>query len=126
NTCPVGIATQDAELRKRFRGQPEHVVNFFFFVAEELRGIMASLGIRTVAELIGRSDLLEADVAVDHWKARGVDLTHVLHRPELPEGMSLHRTEPPPRVLDDALDCELIERSEAAIARGASVLIGSK
>jgi len=126
NTCPVGIATQDAELRKRFRGQPEHVVNFFFFVAEELRGIMASLGIRTVAELIGRSDLLEADVAVDHWKARGVDLTHVLHRPELPEGMSLHRTEPPPRVLDDALDWELIERSEAAIERGERVLIESK
>ena len=71
NTCPVGIATQDPELRKRFEGKPEHVVNFFFFVAEELRGIMASLGVRTVDELIGRTDLLEADEAIEHWKARG-------------------------------------------------------
>ncbi len=82
NTCPVGIATQDPELRKRFEGKPEHVVNFFFFVAEELRGIMASLGVRTMDELIGRTDLLEADDAIEHWKARGVDLTHILHRPE--------------------------------------------
>ena len=86
NTCPVGIATQDPELRKRFQGTPEHVVNFFFFVAEELRGIMASLGVRTIDELIGRTDLLEVDGAIEHWKARGVDLTHVLHYPELPEG----------------------------------------
>ena len=84
NTCPVGIATQDPELRKRFQGQPEHVINFFFFVAEELRGIMASLGIRTVDELIGRTDLLRADEAIDHWKARGVDLSQILAFPELP------------------------------------------
>ena len=71
NTCPVGIATQDPELRKRFKGTPEHVVNFFFFVAEELRGIMATLGVRTLDELIGRTDLLEVDGAIDHWKARG-------------------------------------------------------
>ena len=71
NTCPVGIATQDPELRKRFKGTPEHVVNFFFFVAEELRGIMASLGVRSLDELIGRTDLLEVDGAIDHWKARG-------------------------------------------------------
>ena len=71
NTCPVGIATQDPELRKRFEGKPEHVVNFFFFVAEELRGIMASLGVRTMDELIGRTELLEADDAIEHWKARG-------------------------------------------------------
>jgi glutamate synthase domain-containing protein 2 len=86
NTCPVGIATQDPELRKRFKGAPEHVVNFFFFVAEELRGIMASLGVRKLDDLIGRTDLLEVDDAIDHWKARGVDLTHVLHFPELPAG----------------------------------------
>jgi glutamate synthase (NADPH/NADH) large chain/glutamate synthase (ferredoxin) len=123
NTCPVGIATQDPELRKRFQGQPEHIVNFFFFVAEELRGIMASLGIRTVDELIGRSDLLEADHAIDHWKARGVDLTHVLHRPALPEGASLRRLHPPPPVLEDALDWQLIDRAEAAIERGEPVAI---
>ena len=74
NTCPVGIATQDPELRKRFQGTPEHVINYFFFVAEELRGIMASLGIRSLDELIGRADLLVADEAIDHWKARGIDL----------------------------------------------------
>jgi glutamate synthase (NADPH/NADH) large chain/glutamate synthase (ferredoxin) len=123
NTCPVGIATQDPELRKRFEGKPEHVVNFFFFVAEELREIMASLGIRTVDELIGRSDLLVADDAIDHWKARGVDLTHILHRPQVPEGAPLRRVEPPPAVLDNALDWELLEQSRAAIESGEPVSI---
>ena len=78
NTCPVGIATQDPELRKRFAGTPEHVVNFFFFVAEEARAIMAELGIARFEDLIGRVDLLEADEAVDHWKARGIDLSNLL------------------------------------------------
>jgi glutamate synthase (NADPH/NADH) large chain/glutamate synthase (ferredoxin) len=123
NTCPVGIATQDPELRKRFEGRPEHVVNFFFFVAEELRAIMASLGVRTVDELIGRTELLEADDAIEHWKGRGVDLTHILHRPELEPGTPLHRLEPPPAVLDDALDWELIRRAEAAIEHGEPVSI---
>jgi len=123
NTCPVGIATQDPELRRRFRGKPEHVVNFFFFVADELREIMASLGVRTVDELIGRSDLLIADEAIEHWKARGIDLTHLLHRPELPDGTPLRRLQPPPAVLDDALDWTLIERCEAAIERGEPVAI---
>jgi glutamate synthase domain-containing protein 2/glutamate synthase domain-containing protein 1/glutamate synthase domain-containing protein 3 len=126
NTCPVGIATQDPELRKRFEGQPEHVVNFFFFVAEELRGIMASLGVRTVDDLIGRSDLLVADRAVEHWKARGVDLAHVLHRPQLPEGTPLRRMGPPPAVLEDALDWELIRRSEPALEHGERVEIETK
>ena len=75
NTCPVGIATQDPELRERFDGTPEHVVNYLFFVAEEVRELMASLGVRTFDELIGRADLLELDTAIEHWKARGVDLT---------------------------------------------------
>ncbi|HEY5142902.1 MAG TPA: glutamate synthase large subunit [Solirubrobacteraceae bacterium] len=123
NTCPVGIATQDPELRKRFKGRPEHVVNFFFFVAEELREIMASLGIRTLDELIGRSDLLVADDAIEHWKARGVDLTHILHRPDVPEGTALRRIQPPPGVLDDALDWMLIDRCEAAIERAEPVAI---
>ncbi|MCD6726195.1 MAG: glutamate synthase subunit alpha [Solirubrobacteraceae bacterium] len=121
NTCPVGIATQDPELRRRFKGRPEHVVNFFFFVAEDLRRIMASLGMRTLDEMVGRSDLLAVDGAVEHWKARGVDLTHVLHRPEMPAGAPLRRVEPPPTVLDDALDHELIARAAAAIEDGRPV-----
>jgi glutamate synthase (NADPH/NADH) large chain/glutamate synthase (ferredoxin) len=121
NTCPVGIATQDPELRKRFNGQPEHVVNFCFFVAEELREIMASLGMRTVDELIGRTDLLEVDAAVEHWKARGVDLSAILHFPELPEGTPRHRVKPPPPVLDDHLDWQIIEQAEMAVEHGEHV-----
>jgi glutamate synthase domain-containing protein 2/glutamate synthase domain-containing protein 1/glutamate synthase domain-containing protein 3 len=115
NTCPVGIATQDPELRRRFNGTPEHVVNFFFFVAEELRGIMASLGVRTIEELIGRTDLLAVDDAIDHWKARGVDLGHVLHFPELPEGAVRRRIKPPPPVLDDHLDWQLLREARLAV-----------
>ncbi|TMM06045.1 MAG: glutamate synthase large subunit, partial [Actinobacteria bacterium] len=121
NTCPVGIATQDPELRKRFLGEPEHVVNFFFFVAEELREIMAGLGVRSVDELIGRSDLLEMDNAIEHWKARGVDLSQILAMPELPEGAPRRRVRPQEPVLDDALDWELVERSRAAIEEGGRV-----
>jgi glutamate synthase domain-containing protein 2/glutamate synthase domain-containing protein 1/glutamate synthase domain-containing protein 3 len=109
NTCPVGIATQDPELRKRFKGTPEHVVNFFFFIAEEVREILASLGLRTLDEAIGRVDLLGARSAIDHWKARGVDLTHVLRPVELPEGAARRRVEAPPAVLEDALDWQLVE-----------------
>jgi glutamate synthase (NADPH/NADH) large chain/glutamate synthase (ferredoxin) len=119
NTCPVGIATQDPELRKRFKGTPEHVVNFFFFVAEELRGIMASLGIRTFEEMIGRVDLLEADAAIDHWKARGIDLTHLLTFPrDVDADAPRHRTQPPPAVLDDALDHLLLERARPVVEGG--------
>ncbi len=126
NTCPVGIATQDPELRKRFTGKPEHVVNYFFFVAEEARRIMASLGIARFEDLIGRVDLLEGEKAIEHWKARGVDVSHLLHRPELGDGAVLHRTQPPPPVLDDALDHELILQSEPAITRGEHVAITTK
>jgi glutamate synthase domain-containing protein 2/glutamate synthase domain-containing protein 1/glutamate synthase domain-containing protein 3 len=115
NTCPVGIATQDPELRRRFQGTPEHVVNFFFFVAEELREIMASLGVRTVAELTGRTDLLVADEAIGHWKARGIDLSHVLHFPDLAESFPRGRIENPPGVLDDALDWTLVQQARQAI-----------
>jgi glutamate synthase (NADPH/NADH) large chain/glutamate synthase (ferredoxin) len=115
NTCPVGIATQDPELRKRFQGTPEHVVNFFFFVAEEVREILASLGLRSLDEAIGRVDLLSVRDAIDHWKARGVDLTHILTHIELPEGAQRRRVEPPPAVLTDALDWLLLERSRPAI-----------
>ncbi len=115
NTCPVGIATQDPELRKRFKGTPEHVVNFFFFVAEEVREILASLGLRSLDETIGRTDLLSAREAIDHWKARGVDLTHILTHVELAEDGPRHRVEPPPAVLEDALDWELLERAESVL-----------
>jgi glutamate synthase (NADPH/NADH) large chain/glutamate synthase (ferredoxin) len=116
NTCPVGIATQDPELRKRFNGLPEHVVNFFHFVAEEARGIMASLGVRTVEELIGRTDLLEMDDAIEHWKARGVDLTALLAVPNaVPADAPRRRIQPPPPVLDDHLDWDLLQEARATI-----------
>jgi glutamate synthase domain-containing protein 3 len=118
NTCPVGIATQDPELRKRFQGTPEHVVNFFFFVAEEVREILASIGLRSLDEAIGRVDLLCATAAIEHWKARGVDLTHILQHVELPPGTPRRRVEPPPAVLEDALDWQLLELAEPALARG--------
>jgi glutamate synthase domain-containing protein 2/glutamate synthase domain-containing protein 1/glutamate synthase domain-containing protein 3 len=111
NTCPVGIATQDPELRKRFKGTPEHVVNFFFFVAEEVREILAALGLRSLDEAIGRVDLLQARDAIHHWKARGVDLTHILTHIELPEDTPRRRVQAPPAVLADALDWELVERA---------------
>jgi glutamate synthase domain-containing protein 2/glutamate synthase domain-containing protein 1/glutamate synthase domain-containing protein 3 len=121
NTCPVGIATQDPELRRRFKGTPEHVVNFFFFVAEEVREILASLGLRTLDEAIGRVDLLGTSRAVEHWKARGIDLTHLLTHVELDEQAPRHRVEAPPAVLEDALDWEIVKQSEVAIERGERV-----
>jgi glutamate synthase domain-containing protein 2/glutamate synthase domain-containing protein 1/glutamate synthase domain-containing protein 3 len=117
NTCPVGIATQDPELRKRFKGTPEHVVNFFFFVAEEVREILASLGLRSLDEATGRVDLLGVRAAIEHWKARGVDLTHILTHVELPDEAPRRRMEPPPKVLEDALDWELVARAEPALQR---------
>ncbi len=121
NTCPVGIATQDPELRKRFKGTPEHVVNFFFFVAEEVREILASLGLRTLDEAIGRVDLLSARGAIDHWKARGVDLTHILTHVELRQNAPRRRVQPPPAVLEDALDWQLVELAQPALERGEPV-----
>jgi len=121
NTCPVGIATQDPELRKRFKGTPEHVVNFFFFVAEEARQIMASLGIRRFDDLIGRVDLLEADDAIEHWKARGIDLANLLHKPDVPEGTPLRRTHGQESPLPGALDWQLIELARPAIEDGTPV-----
>jgi glutamate synthase domain-containing protein 2/glutamate synthase domain-containing protein 1/glutamate synthase domain-containing protein 3 len=134
NTCPVGIATQDPELRKRFQGTPEQVVNFFFYVAEEVRELLASLGLRSLDEAVGRVDLLEAGPAIDHWKARGVDLTHILTHidldpahPENPahpsQSIPRRRVEPPPPVLEDALDWQLVERAGPAIERGERVTL---
>jgi glutamate synthase domain-containing protein 3 len=121
NTCPVGIATQDPRLRERFEGKPEHVVNFFFFVAEEVREILASLGLRKLDEAIGRVDLLQAEQAIGHWKARGVDLTHLLTHIELPADAPRRRVQAPPAVLEDALDWQLVELAEDAINHGRPV-----
>jgi glutamate synthase (NADPH/NADH) large chain/glutamate synthase (ferredoxin) len=121
NTCPVGIATQDPELIKRFRGQPEHVINYFFFVAEELREIMASLGVRSMDELIGRTDLLVPDAAIDHWKARGIDLTNLLTMPDLGPDVPRRRVRAQEPVLDDALDWELVSQARDAIENGTPV-----
>ena len=115
NTCPVGIATQDPELRKRFAGEPEHVVNFFFFVAEEVRALMAQLGVRRFDDLIGHSELLEADDAIAYWKDRGVDLTHILAKPDVPEDTPLRRMQPQDSPLVAALDWTLIEAARDAI-----------
>ncbi|HEY7076085.1 MAG TPA: glutamate synthase large subunit [Solirubrobacteraceae bacterium] len=115
NTCPVGVATQDPELRKRFKGQPEHVVNFFFFVADEAREIMRRLGVRRFDDLIGRVDLLQADDAIEHWKGRGVDLTHVLRMPDVPADAPLRRCRPQDSPLPGALDWRLIEAAKEAI-----------
>ena len=121
NTCPVGIATQDPVLRERFQGQPEHVINFFFFVAEEARRIMASLGVATMDDLIGRTELLVADDAIEHWKARGIDLSHVLTSIDLPEGAPRRRVKAQEPVLEDALDWKLIDAAKSAIHRGERV-----
>jgi glutamate synthase domain-containing protein 2/glutamate synthase domain-containing protein 1/glutamate synthase domain-containing protein 3 len=126
NTCPVGIATQDPELRKRFEGTPEHVVKYLFFVAEEARELMAQLGVRTFDELIGRTDLLEMDGAIEHWKARGVDLTSVFAMPEVADGTPRHRVRPPDPVLDDALDWELIQQAQEALERRKPVRLKSE
>ncbi len=115
NTCPVGIATQDPELRKRFKGLPEHVVNFFFFVAEEARQIMRRLGIRRYEDLVGRVDMLEADAAIEHWKGRGVDLTHVLSAPPVTDDAPRRRLRPQDSPLPGALDWTLIEAARDAI-----------
>jgi glutamate synthase (NADPH/NADH) large chain/glutamate synthase (ferredoxin) len=112
NTCPVGIATQDPELRKRFTGQPEHVVNFFFFVAEEVRRLMAQLGVPRFEDLVGRVDLLDADQALTEWQARGVDLSNILRAPE---GSPLRRTQPQAPALEDALDWQLLDMTEGEL-----------
>ncbi|MBX3498926.1 MAG: glutamate synthase large subunit [Alphaproteobacteria bacterium] len=115
NTCPVGVATQDPVLRKRFTGQPEHVINYFFFVAEELREIMAQLGFRTLNEMIGRVDRLDMRRALDHWKARGVDLSKLLHQVPAREGVAIWNSERQDHGLERALDHQLIAAAGPAL-----------
>jgi glutamate synthase (ferredoxin) len=115
NTCPVGIATQDPDLRKKFDGQPEHVINFFFYVAEDLRRIMAELGFRTVNEMVGRVDCLVQRTDVDHWKAKGVDLSAVLYDPPVPSHVARRQTTEQDHGLDQALDRRLIKLANDAL-----------
>ena len=121
NTCPVGVATQDPVLRARFTGQPEHVINYFFFVAEELREIMAQMGFRTMEEMTGRVDRLDMRHALDHWKAHGVDLSRILRQVPLDEGETLYHSTRQDHGLEGALDNELIEASRQAIENGEAV-----
>jgi glutamate synthase (NADPH/NADH) large chain len=118
NTCPTGVATQDPVLRRRFTGQPEHVVNYFFFVAGEVRKLMAQLGIRCFDDLVGRADLLDMRAGIEHWKARGLDFSRVLHRPEVPDGVARRHAEQQDHGLERVLDHVLIEKARAALERG--------
>src|SRR5438067_12920 len=123
NTCPVGIATQDPVLRARFTGAPEHVINYFFFVAEELREIMASLGIRRVDEMIGRTDLLDTRPAVEHWKARGIDLSRLLYAPRTAQNVARSNSERQYHGLANVFDRDLIAAAEPALNSGKPVRI---
>jgi glutamate synthase (NADPH/NADH) large chain len=125
NTCPVGVATQDPVLRARFSGQPEHVVNYFFFVAEEVREFMAQLGIRKFDDLIGRSDLLDMKKGVEHWKARGLDFSRIFYRQPEMVGVARRHCETQDHGLARALDHQLIAKAAGALERGEKVVIES-
>ena len=115
NTCPVGVATQDPELRKKFTGQPEHVVNFFFFIAAEVREYMAMLGFRSFNEMIGRVDCLDTRKGIDHWKAKGLDFSRIFYRPVIAAGASLRHCENQDHGLERALDHQLIAQAQPAL-----------
>ena len=122
NTCPVGIATQDPELRKKFAGRPEHLINLMYFIAQDLRKIMAELGFRTIREMVGRADLLDFNRAVDHWKGRGLDFSRILYKPELPDVIAATCSmEVQDHGLENVLDHQLIEKCRPAIDLGKPV-----
>jgi glutamate synthase (NADPH/NADH) large chain len=123
NTCPVGIATQDPVLRKKFEGRPEHVVNYFFFVAEEVRELMARLGVRKFNDLIGRTDLLDMRAGIEHWKAKGLDFSKVFYMPRMPPEVAVYNSEKQDHGLEKALDNRLVELAEPALERGEKVTI---
>ncbi|MGE0004691.1 MAG: glutamate synthase large subunit [Parvibaculaceae bacterium] len=126
NTCPVGVATQDPVLRKRFKGTPEHVINYFFYVAEEVRELMAQMGIRRFDDLVGMSDYLDKVAAIDHWKARGLDFTRIFEKPQVIGRVSIRRDDPPKHDLSGTLDAHLIAEAEAALASGQPVEIEAR
>jgi glutamate synthase (NADPH/NADH) large chain len=123
NTCPVGVATQDPVLRQKFTGQPEHVVNYFFFVAEEARELMAQMGIRKFSDLTGRSDLLDMRAGIDHWKASGLDFSKIFYQPKVAENVARNHCETQDHGLERALDNKLITQAQAALEGGAKVVI---
>lgn len=123
NTCPVGVATQDPELRKKFTGQPEHVVNFFFFIAEEIRELMAEMGVAKFDDLIGRADLLDMQKGIDHWKINGLDFTKIFHLPEVPASVARYHQEEQDHGLVNALDNQLIKQAKAALEDGKQITI---
>ena len=123
NTCPVGVATQDPELRKRFTGTPEHVINYFFFVAEEVRELMAYLGFRSFSEMIGESQRLDQRRAIEHYKAKGIDLSRILTKPEAAPGVATHNSERQDHKLDKILDRHLIEKAQPALTERQPVRI---
>ena len=123
NTCPVGVATQDPELRKRFTGQPEHVVNYFFFVAEEVRELMASIGVAKFEDLIGRADLLNMQAGIDHWKIQGLDFAKVFHLPAMPASVSRKNNDVQDHGLVNALDNKLVALAKPALETGEKVVI---
>jgi glutamate synthase (NADPH/NADH) large chain len=125
DTCPVGVATQNPELRARFSGKPEFVVTFFEFIAEEVRELLAELGFRTIEEAIGHAEVLDTRTAIDHWKASGLDLEPILHVPEIADGASLHNTSSQDHGLERALDVELIRLAAPALERSEAVRISS-
>jgi glutamate synthase (NADPH) large chain len=121
NTCPVGIATQDPHLRQKFQGQPEHVINYFFFVAEEVRELMAEMGFSSMNEMIGRVDMLDMQEPVDHWKAKGIDLSSILYSPPVPGRVGRRCLLQQNHGLDQALDFKLIDHARDALDSGASI-----
>ena len=121
NTCPVGVATQDPVLRQKFQGRPEHVVNFFFFIAEEARQLMAQLGIRKFDDLIGRADLLDTRKGVSHWKAKGLDFSRIFYQPAMPADVARRQVEVQDHGLERALDVKLIQKCLPALERGEKV-----
>ncbi|HEY2231107.1 MAG TPA: glutamate synthase large subunit [Xanthobacteraceae bacterium] len=123
NTCPVGVATQDPVLRKRFQGQPEHVINFFFFIAEEVRELMAAMGYRSFDEMIGQMQMLDRRAVIEHWKAKGLDFSRLFFKPQAGPGVSIHRSEAQDHKIHDILDRRLIAVAQAALDRGAPARI---
>src|SRR5438477_1072714 len=125
NTCPVGVATQDPVLRAKFTGKPEHVINFFFFVAEEVREIMAAMGYRTFDEMVGQMQMLDQRKVIEHWKAKGLDFSRLFTKPIAPDSVPLYHCEPQDHKIRDILDRKLIAQSQAALDRGAPVRIST-
>ena len=123
NTCPVGVATQDPLLRKRFVGQPEHVINFFFFVAEEVRELMAAMGYRTFSEMVGQMQMLDKRQVIEHWKAKGLDFSKLFFKPDAPNGVHISHCEAQDHKIHDILDRRLIADAQVALDRGAPVRI---